>query len=131
MTTFTSDTKIIANNTERIFTFLTDLTNFHNLLPDQIKDWKSTPTTCSFTIEGAGTLGFEIFEKEPFSMIRYKDFGQVPFHYDLVVEMQPVENDKTQVQLAFEADLNAMLKMMLKKPLTNLLNMMIDKMETI
>jgi hypothetical protein len=131
MTTFQSEKKTILNNNKRIYDFLTDLTNFHNLLPDQVKDWKSTPTTCSFIIDGAGTLGFEIFEKEPFSMIRYKDFGNVPFHYDLVVEMEAVSETETTVQLAFEADLNAMLKMMLKKPLTNLLNMMIEKMETI
>jgi hypothetical protein len=64
-------------------------------------------------------------------MIRYKDFGNVPFHYDLVVEMEAVSETETTVQLTFEADLNAMLKMMLKKPLINLLNMMIEKMETI
>ena len=131
MTTFYSDKKIIHNNNQHIFEFLTDLTNFYNLLPAEIKDWKATPNTCSFSIDGAGTLGFEIFEKDPFHTIRYKDFGNVPFHYDLVVQMKTVDDSSTEVQLIFEADINAMLKMMLKKPLTNLLNLMIDKMETI
>ncbi len=125
---FSSEIKIVNQSAEKLFEFLTDLNNFRDLLPPQVKNWQSTKTWCSFDIEGTASLGFEINEKNPNSIIRYKEYGKSPFPFYLIIKINEELELKTRVGMEFEADLNPMMKMMLKKPLTNLLNLMVDKL---
>ncbi len=125
---FSSEVKTIKQDAEKLFVFLTNLNNFKDLLPPQVKNWQSTETWCTFEIEGTASLGFEINEKTPDSFIRYKEYGKSPFPFFLNIQMNEVSIFETRVGMDFEADLNPMMKMMLKKPLTNLLNLMVDKL---
>lgn len=128
MSEFSSETKIVKQSASQLFVFLTDLNNFKGLLPPQIKNWQSTENWCSFDIEGTASLGFEINEKKPNDSIKYKEYGKSPFPFFLIIKMDEKEKLQTGVEISFNAELNPMMKMMLKKPLTNLLNLMVDKL---
>ncbi len=128
MSEFSSETKLVNQSAEKLFVFLTNLNNFKGLLPPQIKNWQSAESWCSFVIEGTASLGFEINEKKPNDYIKYNEYGKSPFPFSLIIKMDEKEKLQTGIEISFQAELNPMLKMMLKKPLTNLLNMMVDKL---
>ena len=54
--------------------------------------------------------------------IRVERKGKAPFDFVMNYEMQTVDAGKTKLKIAFDADLNPMLKLMAEKPLRNFLN---------
>ena len=65
----------IVNSDRKIYTFLSDFNNFEQLIPaDKIKDWKSDGESCSFTIDGIGSAGLRIIEKEEYRVISRTHF---------------------------------------------------------
>ena len=128
MTRIESDTRLISKTDKQIFDFLSDFNNFEQLMPDRVTDWKSDKKTCSFTISGLASLGMEIIETTPNSFIKTKDYGKVPFNFNLLIYIEK-QGDKSNVNLVFDANLNTMLKMVAVKPLTNFLNMLLDELE--
>jgi len=122
----------VNKNVDEIFEFLTNMNNFEGLFYDNhIKNWKSTVDYCTFEVEGAGAVGFIIDEKTKPSKIVYKNYGNVPFEYKMTVLLSPLSDNETETGIIFEADVNPVLKMMLKNPLTNLLNTLITQLDNI
>ena len=131
MTKIESEKQECENSAERIFSYLSDFNNFKSLMPAQVTDWKSTTDECSFVINGMATIGMKIQNKIPNSKIEIVSHGKNPFSFTLNVLLNETAPNKTTGQLVFEADINAMLKMMVEKPLTNFFNMLAVKMKDI
>src|SRR5262245_50393898 len=130
MTRLESDTVPVNKTPTEVFSFLSDFNNFQSLMPEQVVDWQSTPDECSFTIKGMATLGMKMVEKNPPSFIKITSHGSVPFAFFLLCNIGEGAGG-SKVQLAFDADLNPMLKMMASKPLTNFLNILVSKLQGI
>jgi len=94
------------------------------LMPEQIINWQSTETNCSFTIKGMTDLSMQIKEKMPFHTILITSFGKTPFEFELKCSFEAINANQTESQLIFFADLNPMLSMMASKPLQNFVNML-------
>ena len=124
-----SDKVVINNSQELIYNFLSNFNNFGKLMPEQIINWQSTDDTCSFTIKGLTDLSMKIKEKTPFDQIVIESDGKVPFTFELKWFFKEVELNKTETQLIFLADLNAMMSMMVSKPLQNFVNILIAKLK--
>ncbi len=131
MTTIESNKIEIDNSAENVFNYLSNFNNFQRLMPDQVTNWSSSETECSFTINGMATIGMKIIEKTPNSHIKIASNGKVPFNFILHTNLTSVSPDKTNGQLVFEAELNPMIKMMVEKPLTNFFNLLAEKMKDI
>jgi hypothetical protein len=119
-----SEKLIINNSQEKIYQFLSNFNNFGKLMPEQIINWQSTETTCSFTIKGMTDLSMQIKEKMPFHTILISSYGKTPFEFELKCSFEALDTNKTESQLIFFADLNPMLSMMASKPLQNFVNML-------
>jgi carbon monoxide dehydrogenase subunit G len=132
MTRIESNQAVISKSPNAVFTFLSDFNNFRQIMPEQVTDWTSDSDSCSFTIKGMATLGMAIESRIPDSEIRIKKNGKAPFDFFLICKIgsTPDPNQST-LQLLFDADLNPMLKMMAEKPLTNFLNMLVNKFSEI
>ena len=130
MTRLESETLRIHKPPGEVFSFLSDFNNFQLIMPEQVVDWESTTDTCSFTIKGMATLGMKMEERKPDNYIRISSNGKVPFDFLLYCHINGNEN-ASKVQMAFDANLNPMLKMMASKPLTNFLNLMVGKLQAI
>ena len=100
-------------------------------MPEQVTNWQSTEEECSFTIAGMASLGMKIAEKTPHSLIKVIRNGKAPFDFGLDCIIKESSPGQSSVQLAFDADLNPMMKMMAVKPLTNFLNLLVGKLSTI
>ena len=55
--------------------------------------------------------------------------GKVPFDFTLKVNLEKREEDQTAVHIDFDGKVGAMLAMMAKRPLTNLVNHMVERIK--
>lgn len=127
MTRIESDTVTVHKPASEVYNLLSNFNNYQKLMPEQVTNWQSTEDECSFTIAGMASLGMKIVEKNPNNSIKVARNGKAPFDFKL--ECLIADNQQQcEVQLAFDADLNPMLKMMAVKPLTNFLNLLVYKL---
>ena len=130
MTRIESDQVTIHKTAKEVFDFMSDFNNFKKLMPEQVVNWQSTSDECSFTIQGMATLGMKIVEKNPNTFIKIIKNGSAPFDFTLSCMMDDLQKDSS-IQLAFDVDLNPMMKMMATKPLTNFLNILVNKLKEV
>ena len=129
MTRIESQKVSINKSAEDIYHFISDFNNFNALMPSSVEDLKTTTDTCSFSIKGMPTISLKIGEKTPFSLVSMvADGGQIPFSLNCSLEE---DGENCQAQLFLEAELNMMMKMMVEKPLTNFLNILVEKLGNI
>lgn len=121
MTRIESESMFVNQTPHAVFTFLSDLNNHKKLMPEQVIDWSSTKTECTFTIKGTATLSLKLDKTEPDTLIGMIPAGKAPFEFTMEWNLRPIE-DGTTAQAVLEADLNMFLKMLAVKPLTNFLN---------
>jgi carbon monoxide dehydrogenase subunit G len=129
MTRIESDKTDVNKSKEEVFNFLCNFNNFEKLMPEQVTNWQSTEEECSFTISGMATLGMKMVEKRPSDYIKVERNGKAPFDFTLECLLKEKTTAQSEVQLAFNADLNPMLKMMAVKPLTNFLNLLVQRLK--
>ena len=126
-----SEKKTINCSQEKIFNFLSDFNNFGLLMPEQIINWQSTEKTCSFTIKGLADLSMRISEVIPYNSISITSGEKTPFSFTLECLLEKLNNEQTETQLIFNANLNPMLSMMASKPLENFVNILNDKLKVV
>lgn len=126
MTNLESKTITIPQKQERVYDYFCDFNNIGKLMPEQVEEFTTDGNTCSFTIKGMAKLAMEYESKSPYSEVVLKSYGKVPFNFKLRCTLTG-NTDSTDVRLSLEADLNPFLKMMAEKPLTNFLNLLVDK----
>lgn len=131
MTRIESDKTVVSKSPEEVFSFLSNFNNFEKLMPEQVTNWKSSEDECSFTIAGMASLGMKIIEKQPNKFILVTRNGAAPFDFTLECMLSEKNPSESEVQLAFNAELNPMLKMMAVKPLTNFLNILVGRLKDI
>ena len=125
-----SEVKKIKTSQEEVFNFLIDFNNIKQILPeDKISDWSSTADECSFKIQGAATIPLVKKSAEEYSVINIVSGPKAPFPFTLVAHINSLENGACcEAYLEFEGEINAFLKMMVVKPLTNLFDYMSHKL---
>ncbi len=132
-TSIQSNTVIINASQEDIFNFLIDFNNIKDLLPqDKISDWKATKDDCSFKIQNAATIPLVKDTVEAYGKINIRSGEKTPFPFTLEVFINPLDGGKgSESYLKFDGEINAFLKMMVVKPLTNLFDYMADRLKEI
>ena len=124
-----SKTGLINKSINNVFEYLSDLNNYNELLPaDKISDWESDVDSCSFKIKGAASIGFQKKSTEPFNRINLISGDKSPIDFDLAIILSE-QDGETKGHIEFESNVNPFLRMMIEKPLKNLFEHMVDKME--
>ncbi len=124
---FSSNPTLIHHPAEKVFGFVSDLSLLGTLMPDQVVNWKSDQTHCSFSITGMTDLSLKVDQCVPNSLFSLVPEGKSPFGFRLqtsIVEKGSV----SEVVITLNADLNPMLAMMAKRPLQNLVQIMVEKL---
>lgn len=117
----------IEADIESVFSFLSDLRNFDSFIPeDKIQNWISTENTCSFSITQVGDIQLKIAEKEPHKFIKIEPEGKVPMAFAFYIQLMSLEALDTRIKLTFRAEMNSMMKMMIKSPVQKGLDQIID-----
>jgi len=114
-----SDKVIVENSQENIFSYVSDLNNIINLLPqDKVTEWVSTTEDCSFKVQNAATIPLHKVGHEGNAKLFLKSGEKSPFPFDLTIHIEELEDNKCEGYIEFDGKLNAFLKMMVEKPLT-------------
>lgn len=128
VTKITGNTAQVNSSAAEVKAYLADMNNFEHLLPtDKISDFQGETEKCSFKIQGAATIALVLKEVTD-SAIIYSSAAPTPFRFTLTVSLEEV-GDTCVVSQVCEAELNAMVKMMVEKPLTKLFNYIAEQLE--
>jgi carbon monoxide dehydrogenase subunit G len=128
MTTIETKKEISEHSAKQLFDFLTDLNNFEALMPEgKIEKWSSDAQECEFTIKGMARIGLRLQDTEAPHKIFIKSFGKVPFPFTLEINLNQIGEEQTETYMVFKGEINAFMKMMVEKPLTNFFNLLVEK----
>lgn len=129
MTTFESSLRTVSVPRKPVFGFLSDIKNFESLVPDGIvKNFVAVKNNCRFNIDGLGEVGVRLANVNPDHTIIYESEGSRPFHFDLTIDLNEQDDQSTIMKLTFRAELTMMMKMMVRKPLEDGLEMMASEL---
>ena len=113
---------------DEIFEFLKDSNNVIHLLPqDKISDYQSTTEMCSFKVQGGVIISLIQDGAEGLDVLYMKSGEKSPFPFRLGIHMKET-TEQTEGYIQFDGEVNAFLKMMVERPLTNLFNYMTEKL---
>jgi len=122
-----SNKRIIQKSQKELFTFLTDLNNFESILPDSLEEFSVSGDSFKFQLKGMPAIRLAFDTKQEFDLIKLKATSDT-FPIYLICKINAISETQSEAQLFFEGEINAMMAMMLKKPLQNLLDGLIGKM---
>ena len=95
-------------------------------IKDHIEHWEATENNCTFVIKGFGEAGLQFVEKEPNKTLKLTGYGRSPFEFYLWIQLVEKDTYDTRIRLTIHAELNAMMKMMLKKKLEKGINQLAE-----
>lgn len=98
-------------------------------MPEQVVKWESDARAGRFTIRDLTEIGMRIKDASPYHTILLSSDGKVPFDFTMSVEIGQEGENQASVQIIFDGNVSPMIAMMAKRPLTNLVNHMVEKVK--
>jgi hypothetical protein len=114
-----------------VYTFLADLNNHQQLMPENIYNWSSTTDEAAFTIQNMAKLAIKVSSRIPNQEIVAIPSAEAPFDLELKWELKDVGNDTTEATHTISAELNMMLKMLASGPLQQLADHQTTKLKAL
>lgn len=134
MTQFESSVKTISYAQERVYAKLSDLNNLESVkdrLPaDKIKDLSFDTDTLSFSVSPVGQVTLRICEREPHKCIKFETTNS-PLPLNLWIQILSIGDEECKIKLTIKADINPFIKGMVKKPLQEGLEKMVEMLAMI
>ena len=108
----------LDKSAQEVFNFLTNVENFEQLMPDNISNFKLIDAdTFLFALSGMPEIVLKKKSIEsPHTIVLGAAGGKLDF--SLTAKIESVSETKSDVQLTFEGDFNAMMAMMIKAPIS-------------
>jgi carbon monoxide dehydrogenase subunit G len=120
----------LDKSAEETFNFLSDVKNFERLMPENISYFKVLENDkFLFALKGMPDIILKKKEAIPNSKIVLGAAGG-KLDFSLIGTITEVEADKTDVQLSFEGEFNAMMAMMIKGPISKFIETLVTNMKT-
>jgi len=138
-TKYVSDIKIVNNNQEIIYNYLSNFENLSKYVNEgllskmteqipqiQISNFESDADSCQFQISGMGQTEIRIIEREPHKTIKISSSGSIPVGITFWIQLLSVSAYETKLRLTLDADMSMMIKMMVNKKLEEGINRLAD-----
>ncbi len=112
--------KIKINKSQKeLFSYLSEAKNFKTIMPDSLEKFEIlSENTFLFQLKGMPVIQLVFKERQEFDkIILGADGGAFPFTF--TASFVEIGTDQTEFQLLFEGEINAMMAMMVKKPINN------------
>ncbi|MFI2743878.1 SRPBCC family protein [Zhouia sp. PK063] len=122
---------IVNHSADTVFNFLTDVKNYEQLMPENNSKFEILEENkFVFALKGMPEIVLKMQEKQPNTKaVLTSGSDKVPF--TLTADIKEIETQKTEVQLLFDGEFNAMMGMMIKGPITNFINTLSDNLSKI
>ncbi|MFY9153663.1 MAG: hypothetical protein WAO52_16720 [Prolixibacteraceae bacterium] len=144
ITKYVSEIKIVKNNQEIIFNYLSNFENLSKYVNEgllskmteqvpqiQISNFESDQDSCRFEISGMGQTEIRIIDREPHKTIKVSSSGSMPVGIIFWIQLLPVSAYETKLRLTLDADMSMMIKMMVNKKLEEGLNHLADMLASL
>jgi carbon monoxide dehydrogenase subunit G len=138
-TRYVSDIKVINNNQEIIYNYLSNFENLSKYVNEgllekmteqvpqlQISNFESDADSCRFQISGMGQAEIRIIEREPTKNIKIGSSGSMPVGITFWIQLLPTSAYETKLRLTLDADMSIMIKMLVNKKLEEGINRLAD-----
>ena len=123
---------VVKQPAEKIYDYISNFNNFRQLIPeDRVKDFESTVDTCRFRVEGIGQAGLRIIEKEPHKLIKISSDEETSFDLLLWIQIKELGPGDSRMKITTEVHMNPMMSAMVRKPLKNFVDTLIEQAEQI
>lgn len=116
---------------EKVYTFLADLNNHQQLMPENIYNWSSTEDTATFTIQNMAKLSIRIDKRVPNQELVAVPSEKAPFDVELKWTVADNGNGGTIAKHIISADLNMMMKMLASGPLQKLADYQTEQLKKV
>ncbi len=118
----------VAKSANYMFEALTDVKNFEKLMPDSIAKFEVIDEN-SFVFALKGMPEIKLIQKEqvaPIKVVLGAASDKLPF--TLIGDINPIDDNNSEVQLHFEGNFNPMMAMMVKGPIGNFIQALAGNM---
>jgi len=116
---------------EKVYTFLADLNNHQQLMPENIYNWSSTADEASFTIQNMAKLAIKISSRVANQELIAIPTEKAPFDIELKWTVADNGDGTTTATHIISADLNMMMKMLAAGPLKKLADHQTERLSEI
>lgn len=122
----------ITRSPEELYKFLSNVQNFKLLMPSQLETFEVvSDTDFNFTLKGMPKISLSLHQASAPSLLILNSIdGKTDFSLKISANSLQAA-DGCEVEFNFQGNLNPMLSMMVKKPLTNLLQHMAARLQEI
>ena len=122
--TIESSTAKVNSPIEDVFKKLSQASTYERLMPEEASFRIINESQFSFKLGSMPVIPLKMERQTPYNqVVLAADGGNVPFELHANLS---TEEDQTQIQLVFKGDINPMMQMMVKKPLTQFLEALIS-----
>jgi carbon monoxide dehydrogenase subunit G len=120
----------LDKSAEEAFNFLSDVKNFESLMPENISKFEVLEDDkFLFALKGMPEIVLKKKETLPHNKIVLGAAGG-KLDFALIGNITEVEANKSEVQLAFNGEFNAMMAMMIKGPISKFIETLVTNMKT-
>lgn len=122
-------TKItVKKSSKELYEFLLNLDNYEQLMPENTEKFEVDGDSFIFGLKGMPEIRLVMKEKTEFSNVTLgAASSKLPF--TLSSDITEISENESEVQLKFESQFNAMMAMMVKKPLTKFIDTLTENLE--
>ncbi|AUC82143.1 orotate phosphoribosyltransferase [Lacinutrix sp. Bg11-31] len=118
----------IEKSTEDTFNFLSDVKNFETLMPETISKFELLgEDKFLFALKGMPEIVLKKKETVPHSKIILGAAGG-KLDFSLIASITEIDSNTSEVKLNFEGEFNAMMAMMIKKPISKFIDTLATNM---
>jgi carbon monoxide dehydrogenase subunit G len=118
----------VAKSQKQIFEFLSDLKNFEQLMPASIQKFEVDGDSFIFGLKGMPEIRLILKESTEYSNITL-GAASSKLEFELIADITEIDVNSSEVQLEFNGKFNAMMAMMVKKPLHSFITTLTDNLE--
>jgi carbon monoxide dehydrogenase subunit G len=112
----------INKSDKEVFDFLTDLQNFEKLMPENIQKFEMiNEDRFLFALKGMPEIVLQRKEQHPNDKI-VLGAASDKLSFSLTADILSLAQEESEVTFSFNGEFNAMMAMMIKSPITNLLD---------
>jgi carbon monoxide dehydrogenase subunit G len=127
---FESRTGKVNSSPEKIYDFMTDLRNFEQFIPrGTVSNWHATNGSCTFSVSKVGNVDLKLHQKQEYDLVSYQGNALDKNKFELVVHINPTDDNSSVVKVEALAELNPLMKMMASTPIKQFLEMLVAAME--
>ncbi|WP_422092033.1 SRPBCC family protein [Tenacibaculum ovolyticum] len=121
---------IVKKSTEEVFNFLIKLDNFEQLMPENTQKFEVDGDSFIFGLKGMPEIRLVMKEKTAHSNVTLgAASSKLPF--TLSADISEISKEESEVILNFNGEFNAMMAMMVKKPLTKFIDTLTENIAKI